>query len=285
MSPNPKSLVLNLLLANDGASLSAADAIASCALFGLRENSVRVALVRLGAAGMIESAGRGAYRLGPQAKGLAEELSHWRSNEARVCEWNGTWIAVSTGHLARSDRTALRIRQRALALMGFKELDETLHLRPANLQGQVEGVRGRLHKLGLPSDVPVFIASGLDPALEARARGLWHGKALNKGYQQGRQKLQSWLDRAAELESEVAARECYLLGNEAIRQIVFDPLLPEPLVDVSARRAFMETVLAFDKAGHRIWQQLLPGVQASLPTQDFPRATLKTSGRDKPTTH
>lgn len=289
MSPNPKSLILNLLLANDGAPLSAADAVASCALFGLRENSVRVALVRLGAAGLIESAGRGNYQLGPQAVGLADELSHWRSNEARVCAWHGSWIAVSTGHLPRSDRVALRSRQRALALMGFKALDDTLYLRPDNLLGHAAGVRERLRKLGLPAEVPVFVASELDAALETRARALWQSKALNKGYVQGRQKLQNWLAHADELEPDVAARECYLLGNEAIRQIVFDPLLPEPLVDVTERKAFMDAVLAFDKAGHRIWRALLPGgMPTGRPVHAAPssgRASSKAQGRSKTTAH
>ena len=65
MKPNPRSLILNLLLATEGDPLSARDAISSCALFGIRENSVRVTLVRLASAGLIEAAGRGAYRLGP----------------------------------------------------------------------------------------------------------------------------------------------------------------------------------------------------------------------------
>ena len=66
-APTPKSLILNLLLAANGAPLSASDAVSSAGLFGIRENSVRVALVRLNAAGMIQSCGRGAYLLGPQA--------------------------------------------------------------------------------------------------------------------------------------------------------------------------------------------------------------------------
>lgn len=258
MSPNPKNLILNLLLANDGAPLSAADAVGSCALFGIRENSVRVALVRLGAAGLIASAGRGAYRLGPQAAHLAEELSSWRSSESRVCDWHGAWIMVSTGHLGRSDRTALRTRQRALALLGFKELDDTLHVRPDNLMGHAPVVRERLRKLGLEPEAPVFTATDLPPELDLRARTLWQGEALNQAYRQTRQKLQTWLAHANELEAEVAARESYLLGNEAIRQLVFDPLLPEPLVDVAERRAFTSTVLAFDQAGHRIWRERLP---------------------------
>lgn len=261
MPPNPKNLILNLLLAADNAPLIAADAVSTCALFGIRENSVRVALVRLAAAGLIESAGRGAYRLGSQAAGLAEELAHWRSSESRVCEWRGGWVMVSTGNLGRSDRTALRARQRALALLGFKALDTTLYVRPDNLLGHASAIRERLLKLGLEAGAPVFAASDLDPALEAQARTLWLGDELSKAYAQTRHKLEAWLAQSAELEPDVAARECYLLGNEAIRQLVFDPLLPEPLVDAAERRAFTQTVIAFDEAGHRIWRQLLPALQ------------------------
>ena len=60
MKPNTRSLILNLLLAKEGESLSARDAISSCALFGIRENSVRGTLVRLASTGLIEAAGRGA---------------------------------------------------------------------------------------------------------------------------------------------------------------------------------------------------------------------------------
>ena len=66
-SPVPKSLILNLMRAAEGRPVTAADAVTSAALFGIRENSVRVTLVRLAAAGMIESAGRGTYKLGPDA--------------------------------------------------------------------------------------------------------------------------------------------------------------------------------------------------------------------------
>ena len=47
MMPNPRSLILNLLLATDSQCLSAREAVASCALFGISENSVRVTLARL----------------------------------------------------------------------------------------------------------------------------------------------------------------------------------------------------------------------------------------------
>lgn len=256
MAPNPKHLILNLLLAAEGEALTAADAINACALFGVRENSVRVALVRLAATGMVEAAGRGSYRLGPQAEGLAGDVAHWRSSEQRVRPWKGDWIAVHLGGLRRSDRVAQRARDRALALLGLRELEPDLFIRPDNLNGGVAGVRERLSKLGLDPHTPVFIAQQFDEAREQQARKLWDGKALTKIYRDTRRKLESWLARADQLEPDVAARESYLVGHEAIRQLVFDPLLPEPLVDVNERRAFADAVLRFDRAGHAIWQGL-----------------------------
>lgn len=256
MLPNPKHLILNLLLAAEDGTLSAADAVNACALFGLRENSVRVALVRLASAGMIEAAGRGSYQLGPRAAGLASDIASWRGSEKRVRPWQGDWIAVHLGGLRRSDRVAQRARDRALALLGLRELEAGLFIRPDNLANGVAGVRARLHKLGLDAQAPVFIAQQFDEVREQQARKLWDGKALNKIYRTTRRKLDNWLALADQLEPEAAARESYLVGHEAIRQLVFDPLLPEPLVDVDERRAFVDTVVKFDRAGHAIWQGL-----------------------------
>lgn len=261
MTPNPKHLILNLLLAAEGEAMPAADAVSACALFGVRENSVRVALVRLATAGMIEAAGRGSYQLGPQAAGLAGDIASWRSSEKRVRPWKGDWIAVHLGGLRRSDRVAQRARDRALALLGLRELEPDLFMRPDNLAGGVAGVRERLHKLGLDAHAPVFVAQQFDEAREQQARKLWDGEALTKTYRETRRKLEHWLTRADQLEPDVAARESYLVGHDAIRQLVFDPLLPEPLVDVDERRAFVETVVKFDRAGHAIWQ----GLQSTPP--------------------
>lgn len=253
---NPRSLVLNLLLAADGEPLSAREAVASCALFGIRENSVRVTLARLAAAGMIEAAGRGAYRLGPNAETLAADVATWRSADQRLRDWSGDWIAVHVAALGRSDRVALRGRDRALALLGLRELDRGLFIRPDNLAGGVAAVRERLHKLGLEKNAAVFVASDFDAAREKRARALWDTKALDQGYRDTRKRLEAWLAKAGKLDAETAARESFLLGNDAIRQLVFDPLLPAPLVDATARAAFIDAVKRYDSAGHAIWKRL-----------------------------
>jgi phenylacetic acid degradation operon negative regulatory protein len=261
MTTNPRPLILKLMLGADGTEVSARQMIASCRLFGIRENSARVAMLRLATSGMIEASGRGTYRIGPNAAELAEDVRSWRSVESRVRKWHGAWNAVHCGATPRSDRAALRRRDRALQLLGFREASSGLFLRPDNLVGGVEVVRERLRKLGLDDDAAVFVATDFDAERDARVRLLWNGKALTKSYVALRERLEKWLERAPKLEREVAARESFLMGNDAIRQLVFDPLLPDPLVDVGKRRAFVETVLRYDRAGHAIWHAFLKPLQ------------------------
>jgi phenylacetic acid degradation operon negative regulatory protein len=253
--PKPRQLILNLLLAAGGPQ-TVRQAIGSCALFGIRENSVRVTLVRLAAEGLILPAGRGAYRLGPRAAALAGDVANWRLAERRVREWGGAWIAVHVGALGRSDRVALRSRDRALAMLGLRELERGLYVRPDNLSGGVEEVSSRLYTLGLDQDAAVFIATGFDDTRERRARALWDGHALTRGYRSTRISLERWRERSGQLDPRAAAREAYLLGNDAIRLLVFDPLLPAPLVDVDERRALAEAVQRHDELGRACWRRL-----------------------------
>jgi len=250
----PRHLILKLVLGADDETLSARAAIACCALFGIQENSVRVALNRLAADGLVESLERGRYRLGPQAAALAGEVRTWRAAEARARAWHGGYVAVHVGGLGRTDRAALRTRERAFGLLGFRELATDLFVRPDNLAGGVAGVRERLAKQGVQA--PVFLASDLDADRDARARALWDGKALSRQYVTTREKLERWLAKSDDLSREAAARESFLLGSSAIRTIVFDPLLPAPLVDVDARRAFVQAVKELDERGHAIWRSL-----------------------------
>jgi phenylacetic acid degradation operon negative regulatory protein len=255
LQATPRSLILNLLLATEGEGQSARELIAGCALFGIRAGSVRVALARLAAEGLIEPTRRGVYRLGPRAGPLAEDVAPWRSAEDRVRDWKGGWIVVHVGALRRSNRVALRARDRALAMLGLRELDRGLYVRPDNLAGGVREVRERLHKLGLDAAAAVLVASDLDPEREARARALWDGEGLTRRYRTTRAALERWRARSASLDPETAAREAYELGNDAIRLLVFDPLLPAPLVDADERRALAAAVRDHDQLGRSFWRQ------------------------------
>lgn len=281
LQATPRSLILNLLLATEGAGQSARELIAGCALFGIREGNVRVALARLAAEGLIEPTRRGAYRLGPRAAPLAEDVATWRRAEERVREWTGGWITVHVGALGRSNRVALRARDRALAMLGLRELDRGLHVRPDNLVGGVREVRERLHKLGLDAAAAVFVATDFDPGREARARDLWDGEALTSRYRSTRTILERWRASSASLDAETAAREAYVLGNDAIRLLVFDPLLPLPLVDVGERQALAVAVRDHDQLGRTLWRRLrLASTQGlAAPPDSFEPAPLTSPTR------
>ena len=89
MKVNPKNLILDLMLAVGDKPMTARAAVLAGALFKISENSLRVTLARLSAAGLIEVAGRAAYRLGPAATDLAGEVAGWRRAEARLRPWHG----------------------------------------------------------------------------------------------------------------------------------------------------------------------------------------------------
>jgi phenylacetic acid degradation operon negative regulatory protein len=263
VTPSAKNLVMNLLLAaSSGAAVPVREMLRASAVFDLREASVRVAIVRLASAGLIESAGRGAYRLGEKAQSVAREVGAWRTVEKKVRAWDGAWLALHLGGVERSDRAAARQRSRALQIVGFRELEQGLAVRPDNLEGSVERARSRLEAFGV--EAPVFRASSFDARTEARLRRLWDGKALTASYVRGRLRLERWLDRADSLEPKVAAREVFVLGAEAIRQIVRDPLLPAPLTDPDERRAFVDAMRSFDRVGRGIWLGLI-GVKLGSP--------------------
>lgn len=270
MSTDPRSLVLSLILgaeARGDAALGVRELIAACALFDLPENNVRVALARAVAAGQLATPRRGAYALSAQSRPLADEVGRWRSLEAQIVEWRGDWLAVHVGATGRSDRPALRARERAFGILGLAEFERGLHLRPDNLAGGVASLRERLAHL-VPQGTElgtVFVLGGLAAADAQRAAALWDAAALDAHYRDGTAGLSAWLEGARALPLERAARESFELGHAAIRSLVFDPLLPAPLVDAAARSRFIKTVARFDDAGKAVWQRFLKRVRAAAP--------------------
>ena len=234
--------------------------MAACALLGIQESSTRVALARLTAAGLLAASARGSYTLGPAAQALADDVSAWRNPAPAVRDWNGDWIAVHAGALGRSDRVALRARERAFGLLGLAEFERGLSLRPDNLAGGVERAARATAPAGARTASTVFGARGFEPRRDDAARALWDGRALNERYRTQAARPRR-LGRRASLPVEAAAREAFILGNQAIHERVFDPLLPAPLVDTDARDAFFSAVRRFDAAGQAIWQNFLSGVR------------------------
>lgn len=287
MPLNPRLLILSLLLgaesqtqaarppglaAPPATTLGVRELLASCGLFGVSDNGVRVALARAVAAGLLVTPERGVYALGPQARPLADEVGRWHHLAGRLLPWSGDWLAVHVGASGRSDRPALRARERAFDLLGLAELERGLHLRPDNLAGGADALRARLHAL-LPEGAAagtVFVLRGLSAPDDAQARSLWDTAALDTRYRDTTAGLAAWLDQARGLPLERAARECFELGHAAIRQLVFDPLLPAPLVDDAARQRFIHTVTRFDNVGKGVWQHFLAASRQGTTTAPLP---------------
>jgi phenylacetic acid degradation operon negative regulatory protein len=257
MKPCAKSLVLDLLVAKNGAPLHVREAITACDLFGISANNVRVTLARLTTDALLEGAGRGSYQLGPRAIDLSTQLFEWRNLDQQLRPWSGSYLMVACNALARSDRRVLRQRERALHMLGFAELEKDLYVRPNNLEPGVEILQRRLIELGMEPAALVFQAMGFDDEQTHRIQGLWDLMTLNDSYRRHCERLNSWSSHAEQLGVDQAARESFHLGREAIRQVVFDPLLPPPLVDVELRDEFFACARRFVDHGHQIWRAFL----------------------------
>ncbi len=260
MNVSAKAVVLEVLSAGESiyeGVLPVRSLVQAASVFDIAENSVRVAIVRLRAEGLLESPGRGEYRLGPSAQVVNDKIHGWRTVSSRVGDWDGSWTAVFTADLSRTDRPALRRRLRALRYLGFEELKSGLFLRPNNLTLGIDGIRDELAALGLDADASVFRMEELNPEQERRARALWDSPRLEQTYSKLHGELTLSLDRLEELPLNDSVREAFLLGREGIRHVVLDPLLPEPLVDEDKRSGMVNVLQNYCDKGLNLWARFL----------------------------
>jgi len=256
--PTARSLILDLLSTLRRGSMPVRALVEAGASLGLAEGSVRVALTRLTAEGRVERDERGAYRLGETARAVSERLASWRRLEQRTRPWDGTWLAVvATRPGAAGSRSAQRRHRRALRWLGFRELERGLAVRPDNLAGGVDSARIELARLGLVPGAVVCRLSALDPVSDARARSLWDAGGLVDGYRRLARVLEESAQRLPALSEEQARGESFRLGGEALRALVLDPLLPEPIVPARERAALLETMRRYDALGRACWAPFL----------------------------
>jgi phenylacetic acid degradation operon negative regulatory protein len=255
--PTAKSLTLDLLSSLRGAAMPVAALVAAAKLFRIDENALRVAIVRLLASGQIARDERGRYRLGKAAHAIDQRVLGWRAAELRITKWTGGWWLVRAGELPPARSRERRERERALALLGFAELTPGVALRPDNLRASLAELQSELALLGLERDALIALVQELDPSSEARARGLWKRDAFAAAYRRSLGELEASEARLAALPEERAMVESFLLGGRVIRELVLDPLLPEPLAPEAERRALAAAMRRYDRAGRRAWASFM----------------------------
>lgn len=260
MQPTAKSLTLDLLSTQRDASMPVRALVEAAALFGIAPNNVRVTLARLVEADLARRDARGCYRLGPRAAAVQARVASWRRLHEHLAEWNGDWVAVHrTRRPSGSTRAAHRRSARALRLLGFRELEAGLEIRPDNLAGGIEAVREQLRTLGLESGALVAGLRDLDPVTDRRARRLWDAQELCDGYAESQRRLAESSARLPTLETHAAMVETFLLGGRILRQLVLDPLLPDSIVPTAARQALHDDMRAYDRLGRSCWAAFLAG--------------------------
>jgi phenylacetic acid degradation operon negative regulatory protein len=255
--------------------------VAAGPLFDVGEASVRVAVARLLAAGRIERDERGRYRLGAGAAPIDRRIQSWRRLGERTRAWDGSWVGVLLQAGSRKGSRADRRRgERALGLLGFRELSSGLLVRPDNLEGGVAAIRSGLHDLGFDRSAPVFRLEGLDVETDAAARRLWDDESLGAGYERSLADLARSERDLETLPEGEAMVESYLLGGRVLRQLVLDPVLPDPLAPAATRRALVLAMRRYDRQGRALWSRFLashgaPHARAQRTPVDGPtRATL-----------
>ena len=221
--------------------------------FGIDEPAVRVAIGRLVKRGLVNSVSRGVYSIGPKGKALRATARDWKSSEERRKPWDGSWIVVHTAHLGRTNKTALRARERAFRLRGFGCLVKDVWVRPSNLRESLAETRNYLVTLGLEEDALVTLVAEVSGTPAHTISGLWNVEKLENGYKKLVQHLNRSIEQVPDLSAENQARDFLLLGNEAIRQINIDPLLPDELIDTSLRKKLVERTLDYNEIGISFW--------------------------------
>ena len=257
MNPTARSLTLDVLSTARHDTVPVRALVRAGRLFDLSENSLRVALARLCAAGRVERDERGRYRLAPGARVVQRHVAAWSALDQRMVAWRGGWIGLHTAGLRPARGPSLRRHLRALDFLGFHSLLPDLWIRPDNLAGGVADLRSRLDALGLAPGVPVFALRDLDAERERAARTLWNRRALLSGYARGRGALLKSAERLRHLSAERALAESFVVGGRALRQLAFDPLLPEAIVPAAPRRRFIDELRRYDRAGRVYWRSFM----------------------------
>ena len=269
MKPRPKSVVLDILSTLRGHSAPVRLLVAAAEVFGIDSNATRVAITRLLSCGLIERDERGAYRTGAAAAPILHRLNSWRRIETRTREWDGTWIGAAPDVSGNSKDTRT-VGTRALEFTGMREFSPGLWIRPNNLDGGLAAAREALLALRLTQDCPVFTLRDFDAVGEARARALWDAAAIRSQYRGLSGDLERSSAQLLQMDERRAMAESFLLGGEAIRRIVLDPLLPDAIVPTAERDNLVHAMMAYDEVGRRCWAGFLSrfGVHASESPMD-----------------
>eukprot|EP00439_Symbiodinium_sp_Y106_P088361 s1_g897.t1 len=261
-----KRLVLSLFGALDDEALPIPKLILGGNVFGIEESAVRVATNRLVSDGVLSLQERGWYGIGEGGEPLYEASRAWQRQDNRLVDWDGGWFCVHVSHLGRSDRKALRARNRALMLGGFAEFKEGLWVRPNNISLATDTLADELRRLGLDADAIVLRAEDLIHPQSESIGSLWDRRELEASYSAALKAMEASEAALASKSQAAAAREVLEIGSAVVSVLTHDPLLPNGFVDTALRRSVYDAMLRYDALGKSIWETLFAQAGEAAPT-------------------
>jgi phenylacetic acid degradation operon negative regulatory protein len=164
---------------------------------------------------------------------------------------------VSCVSINRIDQTALKNRQKSLYLFGFSQFEQDLYIRPNNLQISKEVLKKNLIDLGLSPKAYVFLASSFEKSSEDIVNQLWNVQSINANYIKTYEILKHWMIHQDDFDLEKKIIESYLLSNRSIRQILYDPYLPDQFINIEAQQNLIEIATRFELNYKQVWNYLL----------------------------
>ncbi len=255
--PTAKRLILSLLSQPNMASLSLRQLVAWGDVLGQKPAAIRVTAGRLVQEALLSKTSRGVYTIGPAGLALRDQASAWVTTLDQVQRWKGGWYCAHTGHLGKAIRRNVRARERALRLLGFRELVAGLWVRPDNLVHSATEMHARLCQLGAEADVVVSRAGDLCQVNMTDPMILWPIADLDAGYRRAIAMLEESQRRLSGQGLRAVTRETFVIGEHVIRQINTDPLLPAVCVNADARKAMVQAMRRYSEFCHPFWAELL----------------------------
>jgi phenylacetic acid degradation operon negative regulatory protein len=249
----PRSAILDLLSPRGRRPISAAAIVEACALFGISSNNTRVALARLVADGRLDKVGPASYALSEDAEYFNRRVLGWSQIDKLEKGWNAKWTMV---HLQNPPSTRTReYARRAYRFARVAEVNPTLAARPDNLRLSHYDLRDTLITFGLEGPFFISCAEVDDYTASHWVMNLWHADRLRAAHNRMAARLESSFVRLGKLPFEKALVESFIVGGEAIRSLVMDPLLPEIFMPGRERNFVLQLMHAYDKIGRMLWRR------------------------------
>jgi DNA-binding transcriptional regulator PaaX len=260
----PASIILDLLRTYAERGTSAANIMATGAMFGFSGNRMRVGLSRLVARQTIENFRRGYYRLNRTTDPFNTFVERWRLGEARMRPWDQRWLLIHRGD--GLDHTKGIKGEWALTHTGFCEISKNCWIRPDNLVLTPAELEQQLHYLGLENGAIGASGAELNRRWQQRWLAYFEPEKINNRYRKMYQRLTNSLNELPNLGTTAAMKSSFQLGGQAIEILATDPLLPAELIDTSPRESLWRLMLEYDRVGREFWASADNSIPITMPS-------------------